>query len=311
MALDLPAIDPVQLQHPFDRQAIASLRRVRGFDYFMSRFVEGGVERMEYQLSVASSVRIGPHQLPSLHRHLLRTCAALDVDEPELLLAAGGVSTGAAGPNHPYIVLSSGMLGLLDDDELAAFVAHEVGHIKAGHLLYKSMVKAFGFFSGVANNFSLGLSNFVTQPIQVALLTWDRWSELTADRAALLVARDPRICLSMLMKLAAGTAGAAEPLSVDAYIEDVRAHRQDLDQTLNDRVYHVGATMQRGSLPFMMQRAQALLDWVEAGGPARAIGGPVEQQPRCPSCDQPVEASHAFCTNCGARLEGTPSREPA
>ncbi len=306
MVLDLPAIDLVQLQHPFDRQAIASLRRVRGFDYFMSRFVDGGVERMEYQLSVASSVRIGPRQLPSVHRHLLRACAELGVDEPELLLAAGGVTAGAAGPNHPYIVLSGGMLGLLNDDELAAFVAHEVGHIKAGHLLYKSMVKAFGFFSGVANNFSLGLSNFVTQPIQVALLTWDRWSELTADRAALLVARDERLCLSMLMKIAAGTAGVAEQLDVEAYIEDVRAHRQDLEQTLNDRVYHVGATMQRGSLPFMMQRAQALLDWAEAGGPARAV----RAQPRCSSCGEVVQASHAFCIHCGARLDDPPTAEP-
>jgi hypothetical protein len=311
VALDLPAIDPVQLQHPLDRQAIASLRRVRGFDYFVSRFVEGGVERMEYQLSIASSVRIGPNQLPTLYHHLLRACAILDVDEPELLLAAGGITTGAAGPNHPYIVLSSGIVGLLNDDELAAFLAHEVGHIKAGHLLYKSMVKAFGFFSGVANNFSLGLSNFVTQPIQVALLTWDRWSELTADRAALLAVREQRVCLSMLMKLAAGTAGFAESLSVDAYIDDVRGHRQDLEQTLNDRVYYVGATMQRGSLPFTTQRAQALLDWAEAGGPTRAISARIEQQPRCPACGQPVEVSHAFCTNCGARLEGIPTGEPA
>ena len=64
-------IDPMLVQHPLDRQAIASLRRVRGFEFFLSKFVDAGVERMEYQLSLASSVRVGPRQLPSLYGHQL------------------------------------------------------------------------------------------------------------------------------------------------------------------------------------------------------------------------------------------------
>src|SRR5258708_6300845 len=113
---------------------MASLKRVRGFELFLSKFVDAGVERMEYQLSVASSVRIGPTQLPSLHGQLLHACAALGVPEPELYVCSGGLESIVAGPNHPYIVLMSGVLGLMDDDELAALIAHEVGHIKAGHL---------------------------------------------------------------------------------------------------------------------------------------------------------------------------------
>jgi Zn-dependent protease with chaperone function len=297
-------LDPVLVQHPLDRQALASLRRVRGFEYFASKFVDAGVERMEYLLSVAGSIRLGPTQLPSVHRHLLHACAVLGVPEPELYLSAG-LGPIATGPNHPYIVLSSGVLGLMDDDELAAAIAHEVGHIKAGHLLYKSMASAVDFFGGVANNFSLGLSNFVMAPIQVSLVTWERWAELTADRAALLVVREPRVLLRMLMKLAAGTSGAAEPLDVDRYIEQVRGHVHDFSPTLNDRIYSFGATMQRGSLPFILQRAQAVLEWSESGEYARALAGRGEEQPRCPGCSEPVQPEHAFCVHCGARL---PSR---
>jgi len=295
------ALDPVQLQHPLDRQAIASLKRVRGFDFFMSKFVDAGVERLEYQLSMSSGVRVGPRQLPSLYRQLQWACAALGVDEPELYLGSGP-NAGAAGSNHPYIVLNSGLLGLLDEDELAAAVAHEVGHIKAGHLLYKSMAKAITFFSGVANDFSLGVSKFVTMPMQVGLITWDRWSELTADRAALVAVREPRVCLSMLMKLAAGISSGVEPLNVDAFVDQVRAYRHEAEPTLHDRMYHFGATMQRGSLPFTLQRAQALLDWFEADGPAEAVAGLPAASARCPACGGVVEAAHAFCIHCGARL---------
>jgi Zn-dependent protease with chaperone function len=200
---------------------------VRGFELFLSKFVDAGVERMEYQLSVSSSVRIGPTQLPSLHAHLQSACAALGVPEPELYVCSGGLESIAAGPNHPYIVLMSGVVGLMDDEELAALIAHEVGHIKAGHLLYKSMTSAVDFFGGVASDFSLGFSKFVMTPLRVGLLTWNRWSELTADRAALMVVREPRVCLRMLMKLAAGVNGAAEPLDIDAYIDQVRAGQQE------------------------------------------------------------------------------------
>jgi Zn-dependent protease with chaperone function len=294
--------DPTLIQHPLDRQAMASLKRVRGFEFFLSKFVDAGVERMEYQLSVASSVRVGPRQLPSLHRHLLAACATLGVPEPELYVCSGGLSSIATGPNHPYIVLMSGVLGLMDDDEIAAVIAHEVGHIKAGHLLYTSMASAVDFFGGVANDFSFGFSKFVTTPVQVGLLTWNRWSELTADRAALLVARDPRVCLRMLMKMAAGTTGAAEALDLDAYIDQVRAFGQDMEQTLSDRVYQFGATVQRGSLPFTIQRARALLDWFESGGFTQALAAAGELPPRCAECSQVLRTGTLFCGHCGARV---------
>ena len=298
------------MQHPLDHQAIGSLNRVRGFEFFLSKFVDAGVERMEYQLTVASSVRVGPTQLPSLHGHLRAACDVLGVPEPELYVCSGGLNSIATGPNHPYIVLMSGVLGLMDDDELAAVIAHEVGHIKAGHLLYKSMASAVDFFGGVANDFSLGFSKFVTKPVQVGLLTWDRWSELTADRAALLVVREPRVCLSMLMKLAAGTTGVAELLDIDAYIEQVRAFGQDFEQTLGDRVYHFGATMQRGSLPFTVQRARALLDWFESGGLTQALASAGEPEPGCPTCSQFVRVGSSFCVHCGAALPSA-SKEAA
>ncbi|MGI9146140.1 MAG: M48 family metallopeptidase [Chloroflexota bacterium] len=294
-------LDPVLLQHPLDRQAMSSLKRVRGFEFFLSKFVDAGVERLEYQLCAASSVRVGPRQQPSLHAHLRDACTRLGVPEPELYVSSGGLNSIATGPNHPYIVLMSGVLGLMDDAELAAVIAHEVGHIKAGHLLYKSMTSAVNFFGGVANDFSLGISKFVTTPLQVGLLTWDRWSELTADRAALLVVRDARVCLSMLMKLAAGTSGVAEPLDIDAYVDQVRAFGQEFEQTLSDRVYHFGATMQRGSLPFTIQRARALLDWSDSGGFANALAGAGDQDRRCSRCSEVLRGGTAFCGHCGAR----------
>src|SRR6266581_3336371 len=97
----LRGVDPVLMQHPLDHQAIGSLNRVRGFEFFLSKFVDAGVERMEYQLTVASSARVGPRQLPSLHNHLRAACDVLGVPEPELYVCSGGLNSIATGPNHP------------------------------------------------------------------------------------------------------------------------------------------------------------------------------------------------------------------
>lgn len=44
----------------------------------------------------------------------------------------------------------------------------------------------------------------VSGAVEDALLRWLRAAELTCDRAALLVAQDPRVVISALMKLAGG-----------------------------------------------------------------------------------------------------------
>ena len=49
------------------------------------------------------------------------------------------VNAGAFGMEHPFIVLNSATLGLLDDAELHMIVGHELGHIISGHALYRTL----------------------------------------------------------------------------------------------------------------------------------------------------------------------------
>jgi len=59
--------------------------------------------------------------------------------------------------------------------------------------------------------------------VEDALLRWLRAAELTCDRAALLVAQDPAVVIGALMKLAGGSPAFAHELSVDAFLQQVRA----------------------------------------------------------------------------------------
>ncbi len=66
------------------------------------------------------------------------------------VIAGDGVFVATAGISKPRLVLSTGALVTLDDDELAASLAHERGHIRRGHR-----------FVLLASDVLMGLARFV------------------------------------------------------------------------------------------------------------------------------------------------------
>src|SRR5262249_36543135 len=138
----LKGIPPSAFQHPLDRQATENLKKIKGFDWLAGKFIEYGIERIEYITHIGGAIRIGPKQMAKHYKMLLECCEILDVPEPELYAMQGGVNAYTSGHNHPFIVLETGLLELMDkDEEVMAVIAHELGHIKCGHVLYKTMAR--------------------------------------------------------------------------------------------------------------------------------------------------------------------------
>jgi hypothetical protein len=105
-------------------------------------------------------------------------------------------------------------------------------------------------------------------PIRYALLEWFRAAELSCDRAAALVTRDPQAVCRSLMVLSAGA--AAEHLNLDAFIkqgldyEEKGSGLERLSRLFQDlQVTH----------PMPVKRVRELLDWVREGDYDRIVGG--------------------------------------
>ena len=86
------------------------------------------------------------------------------------------------GDTKIFVTVTSGLLQLLNDEEIDAVIAHECGHIACRHVLYHSL--AHYILSGADN---LGVLGLLSIPIQLAILYWERKSELSCDRAGSLV----------------------------------------------------------------------------------------------------------------------------
>ena len=129
-------------------------------------------------------------------------------------------NAGAVGFDKPFIVINSGTLEHLDREEQRV-LAHEVGHIMSGHVIYRTLaailmlvgLRGLPFLAGIA-----------LLPIQVALLEWYRKSELSADRAGLLGSQSRDDTLMSFLKFAGGPANG-DKIDLDEFMEAGRRVR--------------------------------------------------------------------------------------
>jgi uncharacterized protein YidB (DUF937 family) len=104
--------------------------------------------------------------------------------------------------------------------------------------------------------------------VQHALLEWSRATELTCDRAAAIVTRDPRVVCKMLMTMSAGA--KADDLNLDAFMRQAMEYTESGEGL--DRLQRLLTDLrQTHSLP--VKRVHELLAWVRDGGYDRIVSG--------------------------------------
>jgi Zn-dependent protease with chaperone function len=256
----LSGIGASSWEHPADRATLNALRKIPGFDLALRKIFGMFGERAIRLAFKANAVRVSENQYAWIHQRTLRVCEVLDVEKiPEVYVSQTPVvNAGAVGMNEPFIVLNSSMLEVLERDEVEAVLAHEVGHIMSGHVLYRTLL----ILLMQLTIFRYPLAGIAVLPLLLALLEWNRKAELSCDRAALLAIQDRDTVLSTLMKLAGGTRGEEEELNLTEFVAQSEEYR-DGGETL-DSVYKLlnvlGATH-----PFAVARVAELRTWIDGG----------------------------------------------
>ena len=143
----LTGLPAAAFQHPSDKQATASLKALKGFDWLVP-FIEYGIERMDFVTNLSSNIRVLAHGSCRKFTKCSRiACGILDVAEPELYVQQGVVNAYTSGHNNPFIILQTDLLDVMNDEEIIAVIAHELGHIKCGHVLYYMMARFISPFT--------------------------------------------------------------------------------------------------------------------------------------------------------------------
>jgi heat shock protein HtpX len=131
-------------------------------------------------------------------------------------------------PEHAAVAATTGLLAILDKEEVAAVLAHELGHIRNHDTLIMTMTATiagaiamlanFGFFfrGGERSNplamiGAIFLAPFAAMIVQLAI---SRTREYGADRASAEICRNPRALASALAKLQAGAKRVPSPVAL-------------------------------------------------------------------------------------------------
>jgi Zn-dependent protease with chaperone function len=255
-------------EHPADRGALTALRELRGFDDVVKSFFGMWNER-GFRLSfLAGAIRVDHRQYPRVYQRFAEAASTLDVSElPELFVTQSPMIHGQAiGLDRPFIVLTTGSVERLDDDELRCLLGHEIGHIGSGHAVYKTIMM---ILTRWAQNLSwLPVGAIALRAIIAAMFEWWRKAELSADRAGLLAGQDPAAALRLLMKLAGG--GDLSQIDTAAFLEQAAEYEGGGD--LRDSFHKIGMTAW-SSHPVPVARAAQLRQWVDSGAYGRILAG--------------------------------------
>lgn len=253
-----PNLDADDFRHPLDKQNTLLLRAIPGLNEIGKAILGTIAEQVMVLENIGTSVLVSEDQLSELHQLMVEAAEALKTEAPDLYVRQSPVPnayTLAVSGKKPFVVVHTSLVELLTRKELQAVLAHELGHLKCDH----------GVWLTVANILTLGaysipgLGGLIAQRLEEQLFRWLRAAELTCDRAALLVVQDPKVVISVLMKLAGGCPSLADQLNVDAFLEQARSY----DKASSNPVgwYIRNAQTRQLSHPLPVLRAREIDEW--------------------------------------------------
>jgi Zn-dependent protease with chaperone function len=255
-------------EHPADRGALTALRELRGFDEVLKALNALWNERAMRMEYLGGAIKVGDRQYPRVFRLFAEAAATLDLDElPELYVQYDRtINASCIGMAKPFIVVNSGSLELLDDEELRVLLGHEIGHLMSGHAVYRTMLSILTRWARQLAWLPVGAA--ALQVIILALYEWWRKAELSSDRAGLLASQDPAAAIRLDMKLAGG--GDLSEVDTATFLEQAAEFDRigDLRESLIKFQMIVGLTH-----PLPVARAAALRRWIDDGDYGRILAG--------------------------------------
>lgn len=287
-------LDSKTYEHNFDKNALKSLKALPGFDSVVNFFLNWGYIKWHVIELQGSNFLVTRESCPELYDLVHSVADTLDVRPlPRFYTqwgyAINGYTTGYK--EDTLLVLNSGAIDLLNDDELRYVAGHEMGHVKSGHVLYHVMAQLFN--SAISQ---IPLVSALTTPIYYGLMYWNRMSEFTADRAGLLACQNIDAAINAIIKMSGLPLKYFEKMNRDSFIKQATEFRKSFSGFTDNVIKTI--SIMGSSHPWTVLRAAELLLWYESGEYQRILDSANVKV--CPRCGQQIPFDATKCPFCGS-----------
>ena len=173
-------------------------------------------------LSMTGAKYVDENAQPMLHRVVSQLAISAGIPKPKVAFINTPVPNAFAtgrGPSRSVVAVTTGLMGMINENELEGVLSHEISHVKhndilvasiaatiAGAISYLALVGRFGFYGSNDRNRNAGalalllslLAPLAAFLVQAAI---SRGREYDADKEGALLSRKPLALASALEKI--------------------------------------------------------------------------------------------------------------
>ena len=152
--------------------------------------------KLQQRAAIGTMVRVSPRQFPELYDLAAKAAKRLSHPPvPVYVKRASEMNIYTVGLwQQPIIVLTSSLVDQMEPDNLQFFIGREIGHVAAGHIWLRGLLKPLGadvpVFGKLLNSVVFG--------------DWINRTEFTADRAGFIACRSLTTAVSTMLKFGVG-----------------------------------------------------------------------------------------------------------
>lgn len=261
----LKGLDPATILHPQDKSTMDSLRKIPGFKTVVDKTVVNIMEKYAAIEYTADGINVTQESMPALYQQLCEACRILDINPvPDCSTDWDyDVCAFTVGQKRPRIILQSGTIDLLKNDEILFMMGHELGHIKCGHKTYHMFTEAM-YMPLASSDLSIWMSL-----VKMPLLNWYRVSDFSADRMGLLCCQDINIALNTMIKMSGLPKKCYDRIDINSFIQQAIDFNQKYTGTMDKIIKYL--SINAAARPWLVVRAGELYNWYKSGEYSKII----------------------------------------
>ena len=292
-------VDCAAFQYAQDGSAMAALRS-SGPLSAAARAISDRIGSRWIEITF-NGIRLGPNQLPRIYHQAVQAARILGMPYmPEIYISGermwDAITYGT--DEKSFVILGTGLVSNFQGEDLMFLLSREMGHCRAGHALWKTVIHFLlgeqgprkGRMAGGVLS-ALNPLSLVEGALEMPLLAWARQAEITADRAGLLAIGKEAVARRVLLSWSLKSSMLYKQINIQAWLNQENESSDDDMMKLSE--------MAICSTPYIARRLKLMKGFADSNDLRRYRSIIEKHLPQTrPQTKQKEETTRILCPHC-------------